>query len=66
MIAAVVSASGQKTAVLREHSEQGKDKKRLVEIWKGDVLEAVKDVTQDHGDFYADGKTENFPSSSLS
>ena len=60
MIAAAISASGTKTAILREHLEQGKDKKRLIEIWKGDALEAVKDVTKDHGDFYADGKSSAF------
>lgn len=37
-------------------SKDGKVQKRVVEIWKGKELEASLDVTDEHGEFYADGE----------
>ncbi|KAH9061748.1 alpha/beta-hydrolase [Lactarius deliciosus] len=52
VIATAVSPSSKLTAILREtHST---DKKRFVEIWEGERLEASVDVTKAHGAFYTD------------
>ncbi|KAL4260391.1 peptidase S9C family protein [Pleurotus pulmonarius] len=48
-----VSPSGQLKAVLRE-SGSGDDKKRFVEIWRGDRLDISTEVTDKHGAFYSD------------
>lgn len=50
-----VSPSGQFKALLRE-SGNGDDKKRFVEIWRGDLLEISTEVTDKHGAFYSDGE----------
>jgi len=47
------SNDGKYKAVLRETQ----DKKRFVEIWDGDKLEACKEVTDVHGAFYSDGSS---------
>ncbi|THV03554.1 alpha/beta-hydrolase [Dendrothele bispora CBS 962.96] len=50
IIASGFSYNGQYRAILRETA----DKKRYVEIWEGDRLEACKDVSDIHGTFYSD------------
>lgn len=55
-----VSPSGQLKAVLRE-SGSGDDKKRFVEIWRGDRLEISTEVTDKHGGFYSDGEMFHRP-----
>ncbi|KAL0956583.1 hypothetical protein HGRIS_002721 [Hohenbuehelia grisea] len=50
VVASAFSPSGARRAVLRETDE----KKRFVEIWRGDAIEASLDVTEKHGAFYAD------------
>ena len=55
-VASFASPSGSLCAVLREVAVEGGDKKRFVEIWKGDTLKAEKEVTKLHGAFYMDGK----------
>ena len=43
-------------AILREISESASpNKKRYVEVWRGDKLTKVEDVTDKHGQFYTDG-----------
>ncbi|KDQ56032.1 hypothetical protein JAAARDRAFT_70881 [Jaapia argillacea MUCL 33604] len=55
VIASVFSRSGKRKTLLRETSDQGDGgKKRYVEVWFGDVLEASKEVTKLHGTFYSD------------
>ncbi|KAF9491956.1 alpha/beta-hydrolase [Pleurotus eryngii] len=49
----VVSPSGKLKAVLRESGNED-DKKRFVEIWRGDRLEISTEVTDKHGAFYSD------------
>jgi len=49
-----ISASGLRRAVLRKSGDAGDG--RHVEVWKGNLLEASMEVTDLHGDFYADGK----------
>ncbi|TFK48157.1 alpha/beta-hydrolase [Heliocybe sulcata] len=56
VVASVVSPSGLRRARLRELSDAtvAGGKKRFVEIWHGDKLEVVRDVTASHGEFYSD------------
>jgi hypothetical protein len=51
------SPSGKKRAVLKEYpaEENGGGKKKFVEVWDGERLEVIKDVTKFHEDFYIDG-----------
>jgi len=49
-----VSASGLRRAVLRKSGDAGVG--RHVDVWKGNLLEASLEVTDLHGDFYADGE----------
>jgi len=53
--ASIVSPSKSRVAVLRQTSEQDK-KKRYVEIWAGDRLEASQEVSSTHGAFLTEGK----------
>ena len=55
VIATAVSPSSKLTAILRE--TQSAEKKRFVEIWEGERLEASVEVTKTHGVFYTDGKS---------
>jgi hypothetical protein len=55
VVATAVSPSCKLTAILRETNSS--DKKRFVEIWEGERLEASVDVTKAHGAFYTDGKS---------
>lgn len=56
VVASMVSPSGQHLAILREISESASpDKKRYVEVWTGDKLTKVEDVSDKHGQFYTDG-----------
>lgn len=50
-LASVPSPSGKRLGVLREISE-GASKKRFVEVWFGDRLEATKEVTKTHEGFH--------------
>ncbi|SRR6266702_3844729 len=59
IIATAVSPSSKLTAILRETNSA--DKKRFVEIWEGERLEASVDVTKAHGVFYTDGKSLDPP-----
>lgn len=52
IISTAYSPSGNLKATLRETD----DKKRFVEIWNHDIIVACKDVTDEHGIFYADGR----------
>jgi hypothetical protein len=54
IVARLVSASGSRTAILKETN--GVSKKRFVEIWKGDTAELIVETTSKHGSFYGDGK----------
>ena len=51
------SPSGRKRAVLRKVSNSNGDSSvsRIVEIWEDGLLQVSLDVTDLHGDFYADG-----------
>lgn len=55
IVASRISPSGKYLANLREVSEPS-GKKRFVEVWSGDKLEACVEVTQTHGSFYTDGE----------
>jgi hypothetical protein len=55
VVASAISPSGKLTAILRETNSAG-DKKRFVEVWEGERLEASVNVTKAHGVFYADGE----------
>ncbi|KAH9991913.1 alpha/beta-hydrolase [Russula vinacea] len=55
VVASASSPSGKLTAILRETNTAG-DKRRFVEIWDGDRLEASVNVTKAHGVFYTDGE----------
>lgn len=56
-VATYVSASGRHIVVLRElRPSDSSIVKRLIEVWRGDALLAIKDVTNAHGVFYTDGK----------
>ena len=55
VVASLVSPSGKHLAVLRETNE-APDKKRYVEVWAGDRLHAVENVTDKHAAFYTDGQ----------
>lgn len=50
-LASVPSPSGERLGVLREISD-GSSKKRFVEVWRGDRLEATKEVTKTHEGFH--------------
>jgi hypothetical protein len=50
-LASVPSPSGKRLGVLREISE-GSSKKRFVEVWFGNRLEATKEVTKTHEGFH--------------
>ncbi|KAI9511046.1 alpha/beta-hydrolase [Russula earlei] len=52
VIASAISPSGKLTAILRETNSG--DKRRFVEIWEGERLEAAINVTKAHGVFYKD------------
>ncbi|KAI0266234.1 alpha/beta-hydrolase [Gloeopeniophorella convolvens] len=52
VVASATSPSGKLTVILRETNSG--DKKRFVEVWEGERLEASVDVTGTHGSFYAD------------
>ncbi|KAF8995396.1 Alpha/Beta hydrolase protein [Cyathus striatus] len=54
VVLSVTSPSKKRRAVLREVKSDGKDAKRLVEVWLGDRLETTLDVSERHGTFYAD------------
>jgi hypothetical protein len=56
VVASAISPSGKLTAILRETNSAG-DKKRFVEVWEGERLEASVNVTKAHGVFYADGQS---------
>ena len=56
IVSSLVSPSGKYVVVLRETSESGSsEKKRYIEIWTEDKLQAVENVTDKHGQFYTDG-----------
>ena len=56
VVASLVSPSGKYLAVLREATEPGSsDKRRYAEVWTGDKLYAVENVSDKHGQFYTDG-----------
>ena len=56
IIAQVISSSGKLRAVLRSvKSGDSSGTARLVEIWKKDLLLVSANVTECHGNFYADG-----------
>jgi hypothetical protein len=55
VVASAISPSGKLTAILREWNSAG-DKRRFVEIWDGERLEASVNVTKAHGVFYTDGE----------
>ena len=55
VVASSISPSGKLTALLRETNSG--DKKRFVEIWEGERLEASVTVTKTHGAFYTDGES---------
>ena len=59
VVASGISPSGKLTAILRETNSTG-DKKRFVEIWDGERLEASVNVTKAHGVFYTDGEAPFF------
>jgi Acylamino-acid-releasing enzyme, N-terminal domain len=54
VVASAISPSGKLTAILRETNSG--DKKRFVEIWEGERLEASVNVSKTHGAFYTDGE----------
>jgi hypothetical protein len=54
VVASAISPSGKLAAILRETNTG--DKKRFVEIWEGERLEASVNVTKTHGPFYSDGE----------
>jgi hypothetical protein len=56
VVASAISPSGKLTAILRETNSASGDKKRFVEVWEGERLEASVNVTKAHGVFYADGQ----------
>ncbi|KAI0041885.1 alpha/beta-hydrolase [Auriscalpium vulgare] len=53
VILSTTSSSGKLTAILRETASNG-DKKRFVEIWAGERLEASTEVSKQHKAFYSD------------
>lgn len=53
--ASVASLSKSRVAILRQTLDQDK-KKRFVEIWAGDRLEASREVSSTHGVFFTEGK----------
>lgn len=53
VVASAISPSGKLTTILRETDSAG-DKKRFVEVWEGERLEASVNVTKVHGVFYTD------------
>jgi prolyl oligopeptidase family protein len=55
VVASAISPSGKLTAILRETNSAG-DKKRFVEVWEGERLEASVNVSKAHGVFYTDGE----------
>ncbi|THG95145.1 hypothetical protein EW145_g8014, partial [Phellinidium pouzarii] len=53
--ASYVSPSGRLLVVLREmYAEESRGKKRYVEVWEGDALLGIQDVTNTHAAFYTD------------
>ena len=54
-VSSFVSPTGSLVAVLREAPGRNDEKKRFVEVWKGNSLHAIADVTKLHGSFYTDG-----------
>jgi hypothetical protein len=50
-----VSPSKSRVAILRQTSDQDK-KKKFVEIWAGDRLEASREVSSTHGAFLTEGE----------
>ena len=58
--ASTVSPSKSRVAILRETSDQDK-KKRFIEIWAGDRLEASQEVSSTHGAFLTGGKLISGP-----
>jgi hypothetical protein len=56
VVASAISPSGKLSAILCETNSAG-DKKRFVEIWEGERLEASVNVTKAHGVFYTDGES---------
>jgi hypothetical protein len=59
VVASAISPSGKLTALLRETNSG--EKKRFVEIWEGERLEASVSVTKTHAAFYADGESPVLP-----
>jgi len=60
VVASAISYSGKLTTILRETNSAG-DKKRFVEVWEGERLEASVNVTKAHGVFYTDGEVHSSP-----
>jgi len=54
VVASAISPSGKLTAILRETNSG--DRKRFVEIWEGERVEASVNVSKTHGAFYTDGE----------
>ena len=54
VVASAISPSGKLTAILRETNSA--DRKRFVEIWEGERLEASVNVSKTHSAFYSDGE----------
>jgi hypothetical protein len=54
VVASAISSSGKLTAILRETNSG--DRKRFVEIWEGERLEASVNVSETHSAFYTDGE----------
>ena len=56
IVAQVISPSRKLRVVLRNAKAGGSPlRTRLVEIWNNDLLKLSVNVTECHGDFYADG-----------
>ncbi|KZV90360.1 alpha/beta-hydrolase [Exidia glandulosa HHB12029] len=53
VLKSATSPSGKLVAYLREIESNG-GKKRFVEVWRGSKLEAIKEVTKAHAEFYTD------------
>ena len=52
--ASIVSPSKSRVAILRQTSDQ--DKKKFIEIWAGDRLEVLREVSSTHGAFLTEGE----------
>lgn len=65
IVASLLSPTGAHLAVLREAVDPASPggKKRFVEIWSEDTIEASAEVTRTHGAFYTDGTMQSYQSS---